>query len=62
MNQRQREVFAEKAIDLGHITFGALVVGQFLAQREFSFALFWAGVGILALSYLVSYFLLRGGD
>ncbi len=62
MNPKQREVFAEKSIDLGHVTFGALVVGQFLTDRPFSWVLFALGVLVLTASYAVSYLLLRGGE
>ncbi|MDW8111033.1 MAG: hypothetical protein RMJ96_05460 [Candidatus Bipolaricaulota bacterium] len=62
MNPKQREVFAEKSIDLGHVTFGALVVGQFLTERPFSWVLFVLGVVVLAASYAVSYLLLKGGE
>jgi hypothetical protein len=47
-------------IDLAHIVFGALVIGQFLTERPFSWELFGAGVGTLLSLYSVSYFLLGG--
>ena len=48
-------------IDLAHIVFGALVIGQFLGERPFSWGLLAAGLGALLILYGVSYFLL-GGD
>ncbi len=61
MKSQRRQVFGEKIIDLAHIVFGALVVGQFLSERLFSWGLLAAGVGALLILYSVSYFLL-GGD
>jgi len=57
----RRRVFGEKMLDLAHIIFGALVVGQFLAERPFSWGLFAAGIGALLIFYLVSYYLLGEG-
>jgi hypothetical protein len=62
MNPKQREVFAEKSLDLGHVTFGALVVGQFLTERPVRWMLFALGLLVLAASYAISYLLLGGGD
>ncbi|MGQ9734425.1 MAG: hypothetical protein ACUVQU_05185 [Candidatus Bipolaricaulia bacterium] len=47
-------------LDLAHIVFGALVVGQFLAEKPFSWGLFAVGLGALLILYLVSYVLLEG--
>lgn len=32
MNERQRQVFAEKLMDVGNLAVGALLLGQFLAE------------------------------
>lgn len=55
---KRRQVLGEKAIDLAHIIFGSLVVGQFLSETPFSWGLL--AIGILALLglYAISYRLL----
>lgn len=62
MKSQRRQVFGEKMIDLAHIVFGALVVGQFLGERPFSWGLFAAGAGALVLLYSFSYVLLGGEE
>jgi len=61
MQSRRRRIFGEKVLDLAHIVFGALVIGQFLGERPFSWGLFATGAGALVLLYGWSYLLL-GGD
>lgn len=46
-------------LDLAHIIFGALVVGQFLSERAISWELLVSGVGALIILYVVSYHLLQ---
>jgi len=59
MTQKEREVYAEKALDLGNIAFGALVFGQFLGEHVFQWWSAALGAFILILAYIVSHFLLQ---
>ena len=51
---------AEKSIDLAHIIFGSLVVGQFLSEQPFSWGLLAIGMFALLSLYTISYRLLGG--
>lgn len=57
---RRRQVLGEKAIDLAHIIFGSLVVGQFLSEMPFSWGLLAIGIFALLGLYAISYRLLGG--
>jgi hypothetical protein len=55
LKRRQREIIVEKLPDLANMTAGALVVGQFIGERPFSFWLAlggfaaWSAFGLIAL-------------
>lgn len=62
MNQRQREAFADKLMEVGNLAVGALLLGQFLAN-EFNWLWTLVGMGIWGVWYGLGYSLLRnGGD
>jgi hypothetical protein len=60
LNSRQRTLIAEKLFDIANVAAGAMIFGQFLAERGFSTALATAGVVVWGL--LVAFGLaLEGG-
>lgn len=46
---------SEKLMELGNLTIGALVLGQFVSDRPFSAPVFIVGVVLAVLCYSVSY-------
>ena len=52
-NQKQREVLAEKLIDLANIVAGALVVGQFISDHAFNILSFIFGLLTTGVLYFV---------
>ncbi len=58
MTPKQKEFYADKAVDLAHIIGGALVIGQFVAER-FEVLVFALGVIAFILLYVASYFLTK---
>jgi len=62
VNSKQRKAFAAKLMDVANIAVGALVFGQFLSERGFRWSLTLAGLGLMALLYVISYFLLKFDD
>ncbi|MCS6902781.1 MAG: hypothetical protein NZO41_00655 [Candidatus Bipolaricaulota bacterium] len=58
MSPKQKEFYADKAVDLAHIIGGALVIGQFVAER-FEAIVFALGVIAFVSLYVASYFLTR---
>lgn len=48
MNPKQREVFAEKLMDVGNIAAGALIFGQFFSEQGFRWGLTILGLAIMA--------------
>ncbi len=62
MNPKQREVFAEKLMDVGNIAAGALIFGQFFSEQGFRWGLTLFGLAVMAGLYTYAYFLLRFED
>ena len=62
MNPKQREVFAEKLMDVGNIAAGALIFGQFFSEQGFRWELTLLGLAVMAGLYTYAYFLLRFKD
>lgn len=56
-----RKLFAEKLMDLGNLSIGALVLGQFVTDRAFSNTLFVSGFVTMLILYTLSYIIGRGG-
>lgn len=50
-----RSNLSEKLMDLGNLTAVALVLGQFIAQKDFSIAIFFWGLILTILCYVISY-------
>lgn len=50
-----RGQLSEKLMDLGNLGLGALALGQFVTDRQFSPVLFLGGVTLFFTCYLVSY-------
>lgn len=57
-----RAQFSEKLMDMGNITAGALVFGQFLSDRKFSLSLFLVGIGLMVSCYAISFLVLTGRE
>ena len=49
LNQRQRELLADKLSDVANLAAAALIFGQFLGEQPFSLLLASIGVGIWAI-------------
>ena len=62
MNPKQREVFAEKLMDVGNIAAGALIFGQFFSEQGFRWSLTLLGLAIMGGLYVYAYFLLKFSD
>lgn len=60
MSPKQKEFYADKAVDLAHIIVGALVIGQLVAE-QFEPVIFVVGVIIFLGLYVFSYFLTKEG-
>jgi hypothetical protein len=58
MTPKQKEFYADKAVDLAHIIGGALVIGQFVSER-FEPVIFIGGLLIFIGLYVWSYFLTK---
>lgn len=54
-SQEFRARLSGKVMELGNLTVGALVLGQFVTNREFSTLAFIAGIVLAVLCYSVSY-------
>lgn len=50
-----RARLSEKLMDLGNLVVAGLVIGQFISNKEFSPELFFAGVLLAVLCYIISY-------
>lgn len=59
MNDRQRQLAADKVVDLGHVIFGALVIGQFVGQEPWRWALFACGLLLQVGTYTIAFLLSR---
>jgi len=57
-NQDHRRLYADKIVDLANIAVGALVFGQILSERGFSFRLTLIGLTLFISGYLMSYLFL----
>jgi len=53
LTRSQRTILADKVMDAANVAAGALVFGQFLADR-FSIALFFAGLGLWSLLAVIA--------
>lgn len=62
MTRKEREIYADKVLALGNISFGALVLGQFVGDHQFQWWAVSAGVVILIGAYIVAHLLLRLED
>jgi hypothetical protein len=60
MSPKQKEFYADKAVDLAHIIGGALVIGQIVAE-QFESVIFVGGLLLFAGLYIWSYFLTKEG-
>lgn len=60
LTDEHRRIFAEKTLDLGFIAAGALIFGQLLAEKPFSWSFAGIGAVILFAVYYLSYVLLSG--
>ena len=58
MSRKQKEFYADKAVDLAHLIAAALVIGQFLTEK-FDPVLFVVGFVMFTGLYIVSYFLTK---
>ena len=50
-----RKLLSEKIMDLGNLTIGALVLGQFVSGHEFSLSLFIIGFALMMVCYIISF-------
>lgn len=57
MNNKKlfRSLFTEKLMELGNIIIAALVLSQFLSEKQFSIKLFTLGLIMAIISYIVSF-------
>ena len=55
MSQDQRKLFAEGFVNLANVVAGALVFGQFIAEKDFSFFTFSIGAALTIGFYLGAY-------
>ena len=53
-NSRQRALVADKLFDAGNVAAGAMLFGQFVADRPFSFALAVVGIAVWVTFFAVS--------
>ncbi|MDP1722086.1 MAG: hypothetical protein Q8L37_02655 [Candidatus Gottesmanbacteria bacterium] len=58
-HQQYRLQFSEKLMDLGNLTAGALIFGQFLSGKEFSLSLFLVGIGLMVSCYTISFLIIN---
>lgn len=58
INSKTREVWAEKTFELTNLGAGALIFGQFLSDKGFSWQMALAGVFLIVSGYLLSLVLL----
>lgn len=59
LNQKQRETFAEKILDIANIAVGALIFGQFVAGTKFNYYITILAVAIFVICFVISYILLK---
>ncbi|MEK7518194.1 MAG: hypothetical protein AAB583_06655 [Patescibacteria group bacterium] len=55
IKQEFRLQLSEKLMDLGNLVAAALIIGQFISDREFSVTLFIIGMILAIILYLASY-------
>ena len=56
-NPELRKLYAEKFLDLTNIGVGATLFGQFLSKEKLSGNVTVAGLAILIVGYIISYFI-----
>ena len=54
INTKQRQIFAEKMLDLANIAAGALVFGQLVSPEIIRWYLIVVGVGIIFVGYFIA--------
>lgn len=59
LNEKHRELYGEKLIDVANIAIGALVFGQFISEKGFSWELANIGFSVFIGCYFTSYFLIK---
>ena len=59
LNDKHKEIFANKILDIGALAIGALIFGQFLSETGFQWGLTTMGILILIICYFINYFLLK---
>ena len=59
LDDKQRQVFGNKVLDIGALAVGALIFGQFLSGKDFQWGLTIMGILILFFCFFVSYLLLK---
>jgi hypothetical protein len=62
LNPAQRQVIAEKLMELGNLGAAAMVVGQFVVSQGFNGWLFLFGIVFFLNAYLIGIALMRGGE
>jgi hypothetical protein len=61
LNPKQRSALSDTARQIGNLTFGALVLGQFVGNRTFSWSLLASG-GIAWIGFALVGILLLAGE
>lgn len=59
INSKTREIWAEKTFELTNIAAGALIFGQFLSDRRFSFLSAIVGFIFILIGYIASLVLIQ---
>ena len=60
LNSKVRHIWAEKTFELTNIGAGALIFGQFISERGFSWNLLLLGLLFAVSGYFVSWIILTG--
>lgn len=55
LDEKKKELLANKLLDLANIAAGALIFGQFLSESPVNKVLFVIGIGIVVLLYWVGF-------
>ena len=59
---QQREKFAEKFMEWGNLVFTGLVIAQIVPNTgSFRLGIAVAGVLVMAVAYMVAYYIMKGG-
>ena len=59
LKKEQKKLFADKLIDLSHLIFATMVVGQLISGKDFSYLLAITGILLVGLLYFISYTLTK---